>query len=75
MYHTYYHQRAYGVQNAHELYGPIVRISPNEISFSDPKVLPRLYSHNAGFAKSDFYVSNYYSIYDNTTFEQRLGVP
>lgn len=29
----------------HEIYGPVVRIAPNEISFVDVKALPILYGH------------------------------
>lgn len=33
----------------------VIRTQPNELSFSDPAVLPILYSHGKAFEKSDFY--------------------
>jgi Cytochrome P450 len=39
----------------HEKYGSIVRISPNELSISDPIYVHELYGAHSQFAKSDWY--------------------
>ncbi|KAK3303596.1 cytochrome P450-like protein [Chaetomium strumarium] len=40
----------------HRKYGPVVRLGPNTLSFSDPEALKTIYGLNKGFIKSDFYV-------------------
>ncbi|KAK4155691.1 cytochrome P450-like protein [Chaetomidium leptoderma] len=40
----------------HKKYGPVVRLGPNTLSFSDPDSLKTIYGLNKGFVKSDFYV-------------------
>ncbi|KAK4444691.1 hypothetical protein QBC34DRAFT_181791 [Podospora aff. communis PSN243] len=40
----------------HKKYGPVVRLGPNALSFSDPDALKTIYGLNKGFIKSDFYV-------------------
>ncbi|KAH6843185.1 cytochrome P450-like protein [Chaetomium sp. MPI-CAGE-AT-0009] len=40
----------------HRKYGPVVRLGPNTLSFSDPDSLKTIYGLNKGFIKSDFYV-------------------
>ncbi|KAJ5661462.1 cytochrome P450 monooxygenase [Penicillium maclennaniae] len=35
--------------------GPIVRLAPNELIFSDPEAIKSIYGVNSGFTKSDFY--------------------
>lgn len=39
----------------HEKYGDVVRLGPNDLSFSDPKALKAIYGLNKGFVKSEFY--------------------
>jgi hypothetical protein len=39
----------------HAKHGPIVRLGPNTVSFSDPKALKAIYGLNKGFIKSEFY--------------------
>lgn len=39
----------------HEQYGPVVRVGPNHVSFSDPEALSVVYSISTNFEKSDFY--------------------
>jgi hypothetical protein len=36
---------------AHRKYGPIFRISPDEVSISDPEAIKVIYAHGAGFTK------------------------
>lgn len=50
---------------AHLKYGDIVRIGPNELSFSNPKYLKAIYGHNVPALKSDFYVGGKFSVNDN----------
>ena len=40
---------------AHEKYGSIIRIAPNELSFSDPAVIKEIYSQGTALLKSPFY--------------------
>lgn len=40
----------------HKKYGPVVRLGPNVLSFSDPDALKTIYGLNKGFIKSEFYV-------------------
>jgi len=39
----------------HEKLGDVVRLGPNNLSFSDPKALKSIYGLNKGFTKSEFY--------------------
>ncbi|KAH7412661.1 cytochrome P450 [Cadophora sp. MPI-SDFR-AT-0126] len=39
----------------HEKHGDVVRLGPNNLSFSDPKALKSIYGLNKGFVKSEFY--------------------
>ena len=39
----------------HRKYGPLVRIGPNHVSFSDSLLIPLIYNINSEFYKSDFY--------------------
>ncbi|KIX08598.1 uncharacterized protein Z518_03254 [Rhinocladiella mackenziei CBS 650.93] len=39
----------------HQKYGPVVRIAPNEVSFSSPDAAIELFKTGKGFHKTDFY--------------------
>lgn len=41
--------------NLHDKYGPIVRIQPNQLSFSSPEAARQVLSPGKGFHKTDFY--------------------
>ncbi|KAI0192445.1 cytochrome P450 [Astrocystis sublimbata] len=43
------------VNKLHEKYGPIVRISPQELSLRDPSVTRKVYSVKGEFPKAEFY--------------------
>lgn len=43
------------VHKAHEQYGKLVRVTPNQVSIADPDAIPVIYGHGTGFLKS--YVS------------------
>ncbi|KAK1914917.1 hypothetical protein P3342_010908 [Pyrenophora teres f. teres] len=40
----------------HRMYGPIIRIAPNEIAVADPESIRTIYSSHSGFFKTDFYL-------------------
>lgn len=40
----------------HQRYGPVVRVGPNHVSFSDPEALSVVYSISSKFEKSNFYM-------------------
>ena len=39
----------------HKKYGPVVRIAPNELSFSSPAAAKDIFTVGKGFRKTDFY--------------------
>lgn len=43
------------MHKAHERLGPVVRIAPNHISFSDPSAFKDTYGHGAPLVKDNFY--------------------
>ncbi|PFH57844.1 hypothetical protein XA68_14482 [Ophiocordyceps unilateralis] len=43
------------VHRLHQLYGPVVRIAPNEVAVSDMEAVKTIYSTKETFRKSDFY--------------------
>lgn len=47
-------QQNYHLQ-LHNRYGRFVRIGPSHVSFSDPELIPQIYSITSKFYKSDFY--------------------
>ena len=58
-------RKAQAIQEAHERYGPVVRIAPTELSFSDPEVLKAVYGHGRGLPKTDFYSGGKFTSTDN----------
>ncbi|KAF2656504.1 cytochrome P450 [Lophiostoma macrostomum CBS 122681] len=49
------------MQRLHQKYGPIVRITPDEISVADLSAIRKIYSSHGSWAKS-----NYYSVFQGT---------
>ncbi|KAH6683345.1 cytochrome P450 oxidoreductase [Halenospora varia] len=41
----------------HKKYGPLVRIAPDEVSCSEPAAMKTIYAVNAGYTKTDFYLT------------------
>ncbi|KIW87106.1 uncharacterized protein Z519_12217 [Cladophialophora bantiana CBS 173.52] len=39
----------------HKKYGPVVRIAPNEVLFSNPAVIKKIYGFNSSYMKTAFY--------------------
>lgn len=54
-YKTWQGIRAYTIHDLHMKYGPWVRISPGEVSISDPSAIVPIYGVNSDFVKTDFY--------------------
>ncbi|KIX01346.1 uncharacterized protein Z518_09071 [Rhinocladiella mackenziei CBS 650.93] len=53
------------IQAAHLKYGDIVRIGPNELSFSNPRHLKAIYGHNVPVLKTEFYAGGKFTSEDN----------
>ena len=41
-------EQAFHTQRLHDRYGPVVRIGPNHLSFTDPQAWKEIYSHRTG---------------------------
>ena len=55
MYHNSKGRRFHAVDEAHRRLGPIVRISSNHISFSNPSAFKEIYNYGSQIIKDDFY--------------------
>lgn len=55
MYHSWRQRRFMAVDTAHQRLGPVVRISPNHVSFTDPAAYKDIYGHGSPIIKDDFY--------------------
>ena len=50
------HGRTFWIQELHERYGPVVRLSPNEVSFATVEAVREIYmSGGSGYNKTPFY--------------------
>lgn len=58
-------RRAHAIQEAHEKYGTVVRVGPNELSFSSPEALKDIYGHGQGLPKADFYKAGKFTTEDS----------
>lgn len=54
---SYWGRRFTSIQQAHERLGPVVRISPSHVSFTDPAAIKDIYGHSNGakVMKDEFY--------------------
>jgi benzoate 4-monooxygenase len=43
------------VHRLHEVHGPLVRITPEQVSIADPEAIPIVYGHGTGTLKSEYY--------------------
>lgn len=57
--------RAHAIELAHQKYGAVVRVAPNELSFNDPVVLKTIYGHRPVLKKTDFYSGGHFTAYHN----------
>ena len=71
-------RKAHRIHEAHQQYGPVVRVAPNELSFSNPAAVKDIYSSNAFakeqrfyFAKRIFHENHLLSFRDNKAHRQR----
>ena len=48
-------QRTKTIHRLHEIYGPVVRIGPNEVSFSSGSVVKELYGQTSNYLKAPIY--------------------
>lgn len=55
IWHNYRGKRYLAVEDAHRRLGPIVRIGPNSLSFSDPRAYKDIYGHGSSIIKDIFY--------------------
>ncbi|OQE19898.1 hypothetical protein PENSTE_c014G00642 [Penicillium steckii] len=54
-YYNFFGIRWKKIKEAHASLGSVVRISPNHLSFSDPRAYKDIYGHGAKIVKDDFY--------------------
>lgn len=52
---TYLGTEASSIDRLHQKYGPVVRIAPNEVDFSDGAALAPIYTEKGGFLKAESY--------------------
>ena len=55
MYHSRRQKRFAAVDAAHQKLGPVVRISPNHVSFTEPAAYKEIYGHGSPIIKDEFY--------------------
>lgn len=55
-YHEFTRRRRLWIHSLHELYGPVVRLAPNEVSFANLEGMKEIYqSGGSGYEKTEFY--------------------
>jgi hypothetical protein len=55
MYHEFKGDRTIQIDKLHQQYGPVVRISPSEVSFNNHESLKEIYGIKSTFSKGSFY--------------------
>ena len=55
MYHEFKGDRTVQIDKLHQQYGPVVRISPSEVSFNNHESLKEIYGIKSTFSKRSFY--------------------
>ena len=56
-YHTYMGDETTAVHRLHKIYGPVVRVAPNDVDISDGEAIAPIYIDKGGFVKSDCYAN------------------
>jgi hypothetical protein len=56
-YHSYIGDECTLINELHKKYGPVIRIAPNEVCFSDGTALVPIYSEKGGFLKAPCYTN------------------
>lgn len=74
-YHAYVGDEATVIHKLHAIYGPLVRVSPNEIDISDSDAVGPIYISKGGFPKascySNFDIEGYSTIFSTLEAEHR----
>lgn len=74
-YHTYIGDEASILHEMHAKYGPLLRVSPNEVDISDYEAIPAIYISKGGFPKADCYanfdIDGHKTIFSTTDTEYR----
>ncbi|KAH7041525.1 cytochrome P450, partial [Microdochium trichocladiopsis] len=60
VYHVYHGTRMYFLHDLHKRYGPIVRVTPSEVSISDPKAAKEIHKFRSEYLKTQFYEDSSY---------------
>ncbi|RJE27307.1 Cytochrome P450 [Aspergillus sclerotialis] len=58
-------RKAHAIQEAHGKYGTVVRVGPNELSFSSPTALKDIYGRGQGLPKAEFYKAGKFTSQDS----------
>ncbi|KAK2029143.1 cytochrome P450 [Colletotrichum zoysiae] len=56
-YHSYIGDETTAIEQLHSVYGPVVRIAPNDVDISDGVALAPVYSEKGGFLKAPYYAN------------------
>lgn len=71
-YHELTRNRRLWIHGLHQQYGPVVRLAPNEVSFSNLEGMKEIYqSGGSGYEKTEFY--DLFKQYDHRTMFTTLG--
>ncbi|KAF4631689.1 hypothetical protein G7Y89_g6446 [Cudoniella acicularis] len=74
-YHAYIGDEASTIYALHETYGPLLRVSPNEVDISDHDAVPAIYTLKGGFQKAacygNFDIDGHKTIFSTTDTEYR----
>ncbi|RPA95918.1 cytochrome P450 [Choiromyces venosus 120613-1] len=60
-----------GILDAHRKYGPVVRVGPNKVYFSDPALILEIYGAGTKYRKSDLYMMSDPEPGHGSTFSER----
>jgi cytochrome P450 len=74
-YHAYIGDEASSIHQLHVIYGPLVRVTPNEVDISDADAIQPIYVSKGGFPKADCYgnfdIDGHKTIFSTTDHEHR----
>lgn len=76
-YHAYIGDEASSIRQLHAIYGPFVRVSPNEVDISDADAIQPIYVSKGGFSKATCYanfdIDGHKTIFSTTDHEHRAA--
>jgi cytochrome P450 len=74
-FHAYLGDEATAIHRLHAIYGPYVRVSPNEVDISDADAIQPIYVSKGGFPKAECYanfdIDGHKTIFSTTDHEHR----